>query len=133
MLKTINTKRYISAIVLFICIFSSFFTNHTYFPKIIHLYKLFIGFYFLNNIFYHFVLFAENIPLFCHFLSKTVYNNNSVTPQAESIKRRVKVRLDGAEMSVRVNSVVDVSTRYTVEAIYDKDGLVSEMKVTTNN
>ena len=64
---------------------------------------------------------------------KTVYNNNSVSPQIESIRRIVKITLDGSEISVNINTTVDVTKSYTVKTIYDEEGLVSEMRVTTNN
>lgn len=63
----------------------------------------------------------------------TVYNNNSVSPQGESLKRLVKVTLDGAEISVGINTTVDVTKLYTVALTLDEDGFVAEVKVTTNN
>ena len=64
---------------------------------------------------------------------RTVYNNNSVSPQIESIRRIVKITLDGSEISVNIKTTVDVTKSYTVKTIYDEEGLVSEMRVTTNN
>lgn len=57
----------------------------------------------------------------------TVFNN-SLSSQGESA-RVVKVTLDGVEIFERVN----VDKLYTIEAIFNEEGFVSEMKVTTNN
>lgn len=58
----------------------------------------------------------------------TTVFTNSLSSQGESA-RVVKVTLDGIELS----NNVDVNKLYTVEAIYNEEGFVSEMKVTTNN
>ena len=53
---------------------------------------------------------------------------NNLTYQGE-IDRTVKVTLDGIET---MNNV-QIDKFYTVEVIYNEEGFVSEMKVTTNN
>ena len=53
---------------------------------------------------------------------------NSLSSQGESA-RVVKVTLDGIESWNRV----DDAKSYTIEIIYNEEGFVSEMKVTTNN
>lgn len=58
---------------------------------------------------------------------KTVFNH-SISSHGSSA-RIVKVTLDGEEIS----DYVDTSKLYTVEAIYDGEGYVSEMKITSNN
>ena len=58
---------------------------------------------------------------------KTVFNH-SISSHVSSA-RIVKVTLDGEEIS----DYVDTSKLYTVEAIYDGEGYVSEMKITSNN
>lgn len=60
-------------------------------------------------------------------LITTVQNSNlSSSGQGGGI---VKVTLDGAEIWEKVDS----NQTYNVEAVYDENGLVSEMRVTTNN
>ena len=49
------------------------------------------------------------------------------------VPKTYTVTLDGAEISVGINTTVDVTKRYTVVLIFDEDGLVSEVKITTNN
>lgn len=54
--------------------------------------------------------------------------NSNIANQGESGKI-VKVTLDGAEMSEKVDS----AKTYTVEGVYDTEGWIVEMKITTNN
>lgn len=58
---------------------------------------------------------------------KTVQNSNLSSEGSEV--PFVKVTLDGTEISESVDS----SKTYNIEAIYDTEGYVTEMKVTTNN
>ncbi len=62
--------------------------------------------------------------------------SNNVQYQDESNKI-VKATLDGEEIITGTETTLttrtDTSKKYTVEAIYGDEGLITEMKITTNN
>ena len=65
----------------------------------------------------------------------TIMNNN-IQYKDES-RKIVKVTLDGEEIITGTETTLttrtDTSKKYTVEAIYGDEGLITEMKITTNN
>lgn len=65
----------------------------------------------------------------------TIMNNN-IQYKDES-RKIVKVTLDGEEIITGTETTLttraDTSKRYTVQAIYDNKGLITEMNINTNN